>query len=134
MGNHRRWQAGYQLDCIRYGNGAGVKCIKVIGNQQTEDWGKTRADRQAWKRTDTVWLHPQLGVAQKLERTIEIKDPAHNEPSQKSTLRIELETSLVYPGQLFQDRKKKSNSQQTIENLQTPIPKISSSIPPKRRL
>lgn len=84
----------------------GVKCIKVIGNQQTEDWGKTRADRQAWKRTDTVWLHPQLGVAQKLERTIEIKDPAHNEPSQKSTLRIELETSLVYPGQLFQDRKK----------------------------
>ena len=84
----------------------GVKCIKLIGTQQTEDWGKTRADRQAWKRTDAVWLHPQLGVAQKLERTIEIKEPAHNEPSQKSTLRVELETSLVYPGQLFQDRKK----------------------------
>ncbi|NBR05931.1 MAG: hypothetical protein EBT92_09180 [Planctomycetes bacterium] len=83
----------------------GVKCIKLIGTQQTEDWLKTRADRQAWKRTDTVWLHPQMGVAQKLERTIEIKDPAHNEPSQKSTLRLELETSLVYPGQLFLDRK-----------------------------
>ncbi|GEM_PF-333407 len=84
----------------------GVKCLKLIGIQQTDDWVKTRADRQAWKRVDTVWLNTQLGVAQKLERTIEIKDPAHNEASHKSTMRYELETSLVYPGQLFEDRKK----------------------------
>lgn len=84
----------------------GVKCLKLVGVQQTEDWEKTRADCNAWRRTDTIWFNPQLGLPQRFERVIELKDAAHNQPSQKSTMRCELETSLFYPGQLFEDRKK----------------------------
>lgn len=84
----------------------GVRCLKLVGIQQTEDWEKPRADSNAWKRTDTVFFNPQSGIPQRFERMIETKDPAHSTPSQKSTLRCELETSLFYPGQLFEDRKK----------------------------
>lgn len=84
----------------------GVKCLKLVGTQQTDDWEKPRADCNAWKRTDTVWFNPQLGLPQRFERVIELKEPAHTQPAQKSTMRCELETSLFYPGQLFEDRKK----------------------------
>ncbi|MEY4614406.1 hypothetical protein EBX93_05415 [bacterium] len=113
----------------------GMKCIKIVGIQQTDDWARPRADQQAWKRTDTVWLNPQLGVAQKVERTIEIKDPAHNEPSQKSTLRCELETSLVYPGQLFQDRKREIQLAQNYrETANEYIPNIGKYTPQTKAL
>src|SRR5262249_23276949 len=49
----------------------GVTCVKLIGEQQSDDWDQPRADRAAWRRHDAVWLSTQLGVAQKLERVIE---------------------------------------------------------------
>jgi hypothetical protein len=104
----------------------GVKCIKLIGTQQTEDWGKTRADRQAWKRTDAVWLHPQLGVAQKLERTIEIKEQAH--------CALNLKPVWFTPDSYFKIAKKKFNLRLTTVNLQTRTSKKSENIPPKQRL
>src|SRR5262245_24856491 len=51
-------------------------CIKLIGQQQSDDWDKPRADHAAWRRSETVWLAPQLGVAYRVERVIERRDPA----------------------------------------------------------
>jgi peroxiredoxin len=78
----------------------GTSCVKLIGVQQTEDWEKSRAERAAWRRQDTVWLAPRVGYAYRVERVIEKRGPA-----QRSVLRYELESSLQYPGQLFDDRK-----------------------------
>ena len=68
-------------------------------------WELPRADSTAWRRRDTLWLHPQLNVAQKVERIIERKVPARDSASERTTVRYELESSLKYPNVLFQDRK-----------------------------
>lgn len=83
----------------------GVTCVKLIGEQQSDDWDQPRADRTAWRRLDAVWLSTQLGVAQKLERVIERRDPARREPTQRATVRYELESRLRFPGKLYEDRK-----------------------------
>jgi peroxiredoxin len=84
-------------------NSAG--CVKLVATQQSEDWGRPRADRAAWRRQDTVWLSTRLGVASRVERVIEQREPAHTEPTHKSVLRYDLDSSLVYPGQLAEDRR-----------------------------
>jgi peroxiredoxin len=83
----------------------GTSCIKLIGEQQSEDWDKPRADRGAWRRTDTVWIAPRLGVAFRVERLIERREPAMREATHKLALRYELDSSLQYPGQLSEDRR-----------------------------
>jgi peroxiredoxin len=83
----------------------GLTCIKLVGVQQTDDWERPRADTTAWRRRDTIWLHPQLNVAQKVERIIERKAPARDTATEKHTVRYELESHLKYPNVLFQDRK-----------------------------
>jgi peroxiredoxin len=84
----------------------GAQCLKLEGVQQSEDWDRPRADRTAWRRTDLVWLAPKAGVAYRVERTIERREPARRDPSQRSVARYELESTLQYPGQLFEDRKR----------------------------
>lgn len=83
----------------------GVTCIKLVGQQESEDWSRPRADSTAWRRRDTVWLSPQLMVAQKVERVIERRAPARREPTQRGTVTYELESRLKYPGKLFEDRR-----------------------------
>jgi peroxiredoxin len=82
----------------------GTSCIRLIGLQQSEDWDRPRADRAAWRRTEIVWLSPRLGVAYRVERVIEHREPARREPTQRIVTRYELDSALVYPGQLFEDR------------------------------
>jgi peroxiredoxin len=84
----------------------GVVCVKLEGKQQTDDWEFPRADRSAWRRRDTVWMSPSMGIAFRVERIIERKEPAHREPSQRTVLRYELENPLTYPGKLFEDRRR----------------------------
>jgi peroxiredoxin len=67
----------------------GTSCVKLVGVQKSDDWGSPRADRAAWRRTDTVWVEPRLGVAYRVERVIERCEPAHREPTQRSVLRYE---------------------------------------------
>jgi len=43
-------------------------------------------------------------VAHRVERVLERRDPARQEPTYKSVLRYDLESSLQYPRQLFEDR------------------------------
>jgi peroxiredoxin len=83
----------------------GYTCVKIVGLQQSEDWDRPRGDRTAWRRKDTLWLHPQLHVAQKVERVVERRDPARQVPTQRATIRYELESRLKYPGRFFEDRR-----------------------------
>jgi peroxiredoxin len=84
----------------------GTSCLKLVGVQESDDWERPRGDRTAWRRQDTVWMAPRLGIAYKVERVIERREPARQEPTQRSALRYELETNLQYPGQLFDDRRR----------------------------
>jgi len=84
----------------------GITCIKLLGTQQSEDWDRPRADHTAWRRRDTVWLKPQLGLAQKVERVIERREPARRDPTHRTTVRYELASTLKWPpGRLLEDRR-----------------------------
>ncbi|MCI0685173.1 MAG: redoxin domain-containing protein [Gemmataceae bacterium] len=83
----------------------GVTCVKVVGQQQSPDWDRPRGDQTAWRRRDVVWISPQLGVAQKVERVIEQRAPLRRDPTQRIVVQYELESPLRYAGRLFEDRK-----------------------------
>jgi hypothetical protein len=94
------WQLAGMENC----NG-GV-CVKIEGQQKSEDWDRPRADSTAWRRRDTVWLDPNLGIAHRVVRVIEQRDPARRDPTERSTLRYDLESRMRYPGNLFIDRQR----------------------------
>jgi peroxiredoxin len=84
----------------------GATCIKVVGTQQSDDWDRPRGDHTAWRRRDTVWLMPKLGVAQKVERVVERRLPARRDPTDRSTVSYELDSPpLQYRGRLLEDRR-----------------------------
>jgi peroxiredoxin len=85
-----------------------TSCVKLVGTQQSEDWewDHARADQTAWRRQDTVWVAPSLGVAYKVERVIERREPLRRVPTQESRLTYQLQSSLVYPGQFFEERRR----------------------------
>src|SRR5262249_44607872 len=84
----------------------GAPCIKLVGIQQSDDWDEPRGDRSAWRRRDTVWLAPSLGIALRFERVIERREPARRDPSQRSVTAYMLDNRMVYPGQLAEDRRR----------------------------
>jgi peroxiredoxin len=79
-------------------------CVKIVGVQQSDDWDQPNGDRPAYRRTDTLWVNPRLGIACKVERLIEHKEAGRKEASQQALLRYDLESYLQYPGQLSEDR------------------------------
>lgn len=91
-----------------------TRCLKIVGTQASEEWKLPRADRAGWQRTDTVWLNPSTGYAHKVERVVERRDPARRDPNHKTILRYELESTLQYPGQLFEDRKREITQAHTL--------------------
>jgi hypothetical protein len=92
--------------CLGWDSVGGVRCIKVEGIQQSSDWDQPRADQSAWRRLDRVWLLPRQGITYKVERTIERRQPAHDHPSERSILELEMHSSLLYPGQLYEGRRR----------------------------
>lgn len=84
---------------------SGHNCVKLVGVQQSDDWGRPRADRSAWRRQDTVWLAARSGYAVRVERTIEQCEPARREVSRRSVLKYDLESDLVYSAKLGDDRR-----------------------------
>ena len=82
----------------------GTNCVKLVGVQQSDDWERPRGDSTAWQRRDAVWLSPQLGIAYRVERIIEHRDPLRKEPTHRTVLRYDLDSRLTYPGKLFEDR------------------------------
>jgi peroxiredoxin len=83
----------------------GQSCLKLVAVQQTDDWHQPRADRAAWRRQDTVWVVTRTGLASRVERVIEQREPARQEPTRRSVLRYDLESSLSYPVRLAEDRR-----------------------------
>jgi peroxiredoxin len=83
----------------------GQPCVKLVAVQQSDDWDRPRADRPAWRRVETVWVSPRTGLATRVERVIEQREPARTEVARKSVLRYELDSDLVYPARLAEDRR-----------------------------
>ena len=85
----------------------GSQCLKLVGLQQSDDWDRPRGDRAAWRRQDTVWLSPRLGLAYRVERVIERRDAGRRDPdaNHRSVLRYELDSIVPQPGKLFDDRR-----------------------------
>jgi hypothetical protein len=100
---------------------SGTTCLKLEGLQQSDDWDHPRADRTAWRRRDLIWLAPRLGVAYKVERTIERRDPAHRDPTERSLTQYELQSEIQYPGQLFEDRRREILQAQKITEALTSL-------------
>jgi peroxiredoxin len=84
----------------------GLMCAKLQGQQQSEDWEQPRADRTAWRRRDVVWVALRMGVAVKVERTLERRDPARREPSHRTVTEYAFDGGIQYSGKLFDDRKR----------------------------
>ncbi len=83
----------------------GISCLKVEGIQESDSWSRPRADRPAWRRKDIVWISRRLGVATRVDRTIERREAAHTEPSQRCRVVYDLQGAVPYPPPLFADRK-----------------------------
>jgi peroxiredoxin len=99
----------------------GTACVKVVGVQQSDDWDRPAGDHPAFRRTDTLWIAPRLGIATKVERVIEHKEAGHKEPSHRAVLRYELDSNLQYPGQLSEDRRAEIQQAIDLRNDATPL-------------
>lgn len=99
----------------------GTRCAVLKGVLQSADWEQPRADRKSWRRTDTVWVAPRTGMAVKVERVIEVRDPAHREPTYRSVFRGDLESTLPCPGQVFLDRQADIMQAITLREATTPL-------------
>jgi hypothetical protein len=89
---------------LGWDDAGGIRCLKLQGVQQSADWDQPRADQTAWKRVDRVWM--RRGIAYRIERTIERRLPAHDRPTDRSVMRLELRSELVYPGRLYEGRRR----------------------------
>jgi peroxiredoxin len=84
----------------------GFGCIKVEGVQQSDSWAKPRADRPAWRRKDIVWISRKWGIATRIDRTIELREAAHVEATQRCRVFYDLQGPIPYSAQLFEPMKK----------------------------
>jgi peroxiredoxin len=109
----------------------GLRCLKLVGVQQSEDWEAPRADHVGWRRQDTVWLAPRGGYAVKVERVIERREPARTEPNQRLVVKYELESPLQYPGQLFEDRRKEITQIHAFQEALTPLLRRAGEVGPR---
>jgi peroxiredoxin len=100
---------------------AGNNCLKLVGEQKSDDWDRPRADRTAWRRRDTVWLAPRLGLAYRLQREIEHREPAHREPMQRSTLRVEMESCFQLAGSAGECRRLEITQALTFRDTLAPL-------------
>jgi peroxiredoxin len=96
-------------------------CIRLVGLQKSDDWDRPRGDRTAWRRRETVWVSPRTGLAARVERIIEQREPARLEPTRKSTLRYDLESSLQYHSQLGDDRRVEITQALTFRDNAAPL-------------
>lgn len=95
----QRWQ-GMGTESVH-----GITCIKFVGVQQSPDWDLPRADSSAWRKRDTIWLHPLLLVAQRVERVIEYREPAREVATRRAIVRYDLDRHIKYPARFLEERK-----------------------------
>jgi len=110
LGRNQVWEVGeegrpprtWQVLGAEFCNG--TTCVKISGQQQSSDWDSPRGDHTAWRRRDTLWVAPQLGIAYRVERVVERREPNRRDPTHRLEVRYELDSRLRYPGKLFDDR------------------------------
>jgi peroxiredoxin len=83
-----------------------LACVRLELEQKSPEWSDPRGDRAAWRRTETLWVHPRLGVVQRLHRILEGREPAHKAATYRLTTHYELESSLRYEGMILEDRRR----------------------------
>jgi peroxiredoxin len=111
----RNWRvAGTEVVCS-------TLCVKLVGEQQSADWDRPRADSTAWWRRDTVWVAPQVGIAYRVEREIKRRDPARAQPTYQSMLRYERDNRVAYTGKLFEDRLNEAQQAQRFHEEAAPL-------------
>jgi peroxiredoxin len=102
---------------------ASTACVKVTCVQQSDDWDKPRADSTAWRRRDTLFITPRLGVAQKVVRDLERREPAHRDSTYRLVAEYELDSSWRFDGNLLDDRKREVTQIRTFQDsLQALLP------------
>lgn len=99
----------------------GTNCLKLVGEQKSDDWDHPRGDRSAWRRQETVWLSPQTGMATRLEREILQREPAQREATQRSVLRMDLESSFLLSGQAGDSRRQEVTQTLTFRDSLAPF-------------
>jgi peroxiredoxin len=99
----------------------GTPCIKLVGVQQSDDWDQPRADQTAWRRLDTAWVAPNLGIAQQFERTLELREPARQQPTHRTVTRYSLDSRMAYPGLLYEDRRREIRLTQELADRMKPL-------------
>ncbi len=99
----------------------GTLCLKFAGVQQSADWDRPRGDHTAWRRRDFVWLSPRAGVASRVERLIEHREPGSREATQWGKLRYDLDTNFQYAGALADDRRQEINQAFAFRDQLTPL-------------
>ncbi len=127
LGKEQTWdlaEAGRPMQVWRYTGSemiGGAPCLRLAGLQQSPDWDRPRGDRTAWRRSDTVWLSSRAGVACRVERLIERREPNSQEPTQWGKLRYELDTGLQYSGPLADDRRQEIHQAFAFRDQLTPL-------------
>jgi peroxiredoxin len=99
----------------------GTRCVKLVGEQKSADWDRPRADRTAWRRVDTVWVAPALGVAFRVQRKVERREPARKQATEYSLLRYELMNRFTYWGPLYEDRRREIMHAKDFADKATPF-------------
>ena len=64
---------------------------------------------------------PHLGLASRLEREILTREPAHREPTQRSLLRLEMESSFQLSGQAGDSRRQEVTQTLAFRDSLTPL-------------
>lgn len=82
-----------------------TRCLKLAAEQKSADWDKPRADSTAWRRKETLWVDPRQGVACRLERELERRDPAHRDATYRISTHYELDAPLRFDGSSFEHRR-----------------------------
>jgi peroxiredoxin len=100
---------------------AGANCFKLVGEQKSEDWDHPRGDRSAWKRQETVWLAPHLGLACRVEREILHREPAQREATRRSRMRMEMESWMQLAGQSGDSRRQEVRQILVFRDNLTPL-------------
>jgi hypothetical protein len=85
---------------------AGIPCVKLRAVQESEDWKAPRADHAGWQLVEHVWISSRTGAAQKVQRVVQRRSPARQEPDYCLTTTYDLESMLVYDGTFLAQRRR----------------------------
>ena len=83
-----------------------VRCVRLVGDQQTADWGRPIGMAPAWRRTDIAWVGLQTGFVQRVERLISRQESGGRTAELTLRTRYDLVSQIAYPDQFAADRRR----------------------------